>query len=78
MYLKLNGLAFCGKSLTKTYVVEITRLTLLCVAGKKDAGGKNEGNLHYVIENKWRNNVRNRAFHYVDENKKYRGRFPLY
>jgi hypothetical protein len=32
-------------------------------------GGKNEGIFHYVIENKWWKNVRNRPFHYVDENK---------
>ena len=33
----------------------------------KNAGEKNEGNLHYVIENKWIKNVRNRPFHYVIE-----------
>ncbi len=36
---------------------------------RKNAGGKNEGIFHYVIENKWWKNVRNRPFHYVDENK---------
>jgi hypothetical protein len=36
---------------------------------RKNAGGKNEGIFHYVIENKWRKNVRNRPFHYVDEKK---------
>jgi hypothetical protein len=40
------------------------------VAGeRKNAGGKNEGIFHYVIENKWWKNVRNRPFHYVDEKK---------
>jgi hypothetical protein len=46
------------------------------VANKR--GGKNEGNLHYVIENKWRQNVRFTAFHYVIENKKAILAFPLY
>ena len=39
------------------------------VRGRKNAGGKNEGNLQYVIENKWRKNVRFRPSHDVDENK---------
>jgi hypothetical protein len=41
-----------------------------CIAfgsGLKNAGGKNEGNLHYVIENKWIKNVRNKPLHYVIE-----------
>jgi hypothetical protein len=60
------------------YVIEIKRVILDWTAGEaKTRGGGNEGNLHYVIENKWRKNVRKRAFHYVDENKKHRGRFPL-
>jgi hypothetical protein len=33
----------------------------------KNAGGGNEGNLHYVVENKWIKNARNRPFHYVIE-----------
>jgi len=37
---------------------------------RKNAGGKNEGIFHYVIENKWWKNVRDRPFHYVDENKR--------
>ena len=32
-------------------------------------GGKNEGNLHYIVENKWYKNVRNQPLHYVDEKK---------
>jgi hypothetical protein len=35
----------------------------------KKRGGKNEGIFHYVIENKWWKNVRNRPFHYVNEKK---------
>jgi hypothetical protein len=49
------------------------------VAGwRKNAGGKNEGNLHYVIENTWIKNVRFPAFHYVNENKRPIVGFPLY
>jgi hypothetical protein len=33
----------------------------------KNAGGKNDGNLHYVIENTCRKNDRNEALHYVIE-----------
>ena len=43
----------------------------------KNAGGKNEGNLHYVIENTWRKNARNPPFHYVNENKLVTAFFPL-
>jgi hypothetical protein len=39
-------------------------------SGEKTRGGKNEGNLHYVIENKWRKNARNQSLHYVTENKR--------
>jgi hypothetical protein len=35
----------------------------------RDAGGENEGKSHYVIENTFRKNVRNRPRHYVSENK---------
>jgi len=34
---------------------------------RKNAGGKNEGIFHYVIENKCIKNVRNKPFHYVIE-----------
>jgi hypothetical protein len=46
--------------------------------GSKNAGGKYEGNLHYVIENTYRKNVRNMPLHYVYENKAHRGSSPLY
>ena len=36
-------------------------------SGFKNAGGKNEGIFHYVIENKCMKNVRNRSLHYVIE-----------
>jgi hypothetical protein len=33
----------------------------------KNAGGKNEGKLNYVLENKYRKNVRNQALYYIIE-----------
>jgi hypothetical protein len=45
---------------------------------RKNAGGKNEGNLHYVIENKWIKNVCFQPFHYVVENKLVMVALPLY
>ena len=36
---------------------------------RKNAGGKNEGIFHYVVENTCIKNVRNESFHYVDEKK---------
>jgi hypothetical protein len=35
---------------------------------KKTRGAENGGDYHYVIENKWIKNVRNRPYHYIDEN----------
>jgi hypothetical protein len=37
-----------------------------CQLAKK-RGGKNAGNLHYVIENTWRKNDRFQALHYIIE-----------
>jgi len=57
------------------------KLKDLIVLGRRVAkkrGGGNEGNLHYVIENKWRKNVRFLAFHYVIENTRDMVAFPLY
>jgi hypothetical protein len=34
---------------------------------RKKRGEKNAGNLHYVIENKYRKNARKWALHYVAE-----------
>jgi hypothetical protein len=42
-----------GENLEKIYVIETKVVSLFCVARqRKNAGGKNAGNLHYVIENK--------------------------
>jgi hypothetical protein len=35
----------------------------------KNAGAKNAGDYHYVVENKCIKNVRKRPHHYTDENK---------
>jgi hypothetical protein len=43
----------------------------------KNAGGKNEGKFHYVIENKCRKIVGLLAFHDVDENKRFIATLPL-
>jgi hypothetical protein len=43
----------------------------------KNAGGKNEGKFHYVIENKWWKNVGFMAFHDVIENTGVIVLFPL-
>jgi hypothetical protein len=42
----------------------------------ENAGGKNEGKFHYVVENTCRKNVSLWAFHDVDENKRVIGAFP--
>jgi hypothetical protein len=50
---KQKGLAIKSENLAKTYVIEYKILTSFRVAGqRKNAGGKNEGIFHYVIENK--------------------------
>jgi hypothetical protein len=61
----------------KIQLIEIKRvnsISLLLVF--KNAGGKNEGNLHYVVENKWRKNVRFPPFQDVIETKRDRVAFP--
>jgi hypothetical protein len=58
-----------NENLPKMYINENKTLSKILVAGRrKNAGGKNEGIFHYVIENKWWKNVRKQPFHYVDEN----------
>jgi hypothetical protein len=62
---------------SKIQVAEIKRfrfIALLSVA--ENAGGKNEGNLHYVIENKYRKNVRFSPFQDVIETKRVIVFFP--
>jgi hypothetical protein len=66
---KQKGLAINSENLAKPMSLKLKQL-IDCRAGqRKNAGGKNEGIFHYVIENKWWKNVRNRPFHYVDEKK---------
>jgi len=67
---KQKGLAINSENRAKIYLIEIKTVRSLLLTGqRKNAGGKNEGIFHYVIENKWWKNVRNGPFHYVDENK---------
>jgi len=67
---KQKGLAINRENPPKSYIIEIKAVSsFLGGRSRKNAGGKNEGIFHYVIENKWRKNVRNRPFHYVDEKK---------
>jgi hypothetical protein len=57
-----------NENLEILYIVENKLVNLIRMAKwQKNAGGKYAGNLHYVIENKWRQNIRNQAFHYVVE-----------
>jgi hypothetical protein len=52
----------------KIQIVETNSVNCIALrSGSKNAGGKNEGNFHYVVENKWIKNVRFRAFHYIIE-----------
>jgi hypothetical protein len=68
-----------GKNLARIYIVENKIVNLVRVAKwQKTRGGENAGNLHYVIENKYSKNGRNRALHYVAENKLVIVVSPLY
>ena len=71
---KQKGLAIKSENFAKIYVIENKIVMSFRVAEqRKNAGGKNEGIFHYVIENKWCKNVRKQPFHYVDEkNSSYR------
>jgi hypothetical protein len=60
------------------YSIE-TKTVSSFLAGRwqKNAGGKNEGIFHYVIENTCIKNVRKEPFHYVDEKKDSYGRLSI-
>ena len=67
---KPKGLGVNSENLAKIYIVEIKTVSLFLVPRwRKNAGGKNEGEFHYVIENKWRKNVGFPPFQDVDEKK---------
>jgi hypothetical protein len=83
MYSKQNKLSIFQGNTIKTEVIEIKRVIQLPGLGlEKNAGGKNEGFSHYVIENKQRQisetclaiismktmHIED-ACHYIDENK---------
>jgi len=59
-----------GQNLAAIDIIETKTVSVRLVeGGGKNAAGKYEGIFHYVIENKWWKNVRNRPFHYVYEKK---------
>ena len=63
-------LAIYSENLGKLYAIENKPvITFLRSSSKKTRGGKYEGKSHYVVENKYRKNVRNRPRHYMYENK---------
>ena len=67
---KQKGLAIKSEISKKSYVIDVKAVSsFLAGRSRKNAGGKNEGIFHYVVENKRIKNVRNRPFHYVDEKK---------
>jgi hypothetical protein len=67
---KERGFARKSENPPKVYVIESKVVSpFIAAMSRKIAGAKNEGNLHYVVENTCRKNVRNRALHYVDEKK---------
>jgi len=67
---KKKGLAINSEDPPNAYIIEIKAVSsFLAGRSRKNAGGKYEGNLHYVVENKRRKNARKGALHYVDENK---------
>jgi hypothetical protein len=67
-----------SRKFLKNYVNE-TKIVISFFWGRgaKKRGGENEGNLHYVIENKWRQNARFPPFHYVNENTRVKPISPL-
>ena len=79
MYKKKNKLSILQGNPVEIDIIEIKRVIQLTGGrGRKNARGKNEGKSHYVIENTWIKNVRNRPCHYIYENNAHRGRLPLY
>jgi hypothetical protein len=58
-------------------VIEIKPVKFIALLStSENAGGKNEGKFHYVIENTCRKNVSLWPFHYIDENKRVTCIFP--
>jgi len=59
-----------SENLPKAYLIEHKSVSSFTAdRSKKNAGGKNEGIFHYVIENTCSKNARNRPLHYVIEKK---------
>ena len=66
-----------SENLAKIHVIETTVVSYSWCRLAKNAGGKNEGKFHYVIENTCRKNVSFMAFHDVIENTGVIVLFPL-
>jgi hypothetical protein len=65
---KSNGLSMNSTNSSMIYTIENKIVNLIRVAKwQKNAGGNYAGNLHYVVENKCRQSIRNRALHYIIE-----------
>jgi hypothetical protein len=59
-------------------IVEIKQVKCIALtSASENAGGKNEGMFHYVVENTCRKNVSLWALHDVDENKRVMVASPL-
>jgi len=75
----IKGLSIFNNDSPTIYVIENKLVSEYFVAkARKNAGGKNEGKFHYVIENKWCKNVRFTPLHYANENKQVIASSPLY
>jgi hypothetical protein len=59
-------------------VVEIKQVKCIALkSASENAGGKNEGKFHYVVENTCRKNVTLWALHYIYDNKRVMVASPL-
>ena len=58
-----------SENLAKRYIIENKSVSFFLNrhGSEKTRGAKNEGMFQYVIENKWRKNVRFSPFHHVAE-----------
>jgi hypothetical protein len=77
MYQKQKELVKKQENDANPYAIEIATVnTFLVERQRKDAGGKNEGKSHYVVENTCRKNVRFPACQDLVENKLVRASLP--
>ena len=67
---KQKGLAINSENLAKIYIIENKTVSQFLVAGqRKNAGEKMKVSSIMLLKTNGGKNVRNRPFHYVDENK---------